>query len=291
MVFWRVPLRRNQSKTGQNKRLWRLIDGHGRAGYFLLKQVLKMSQLKTYPIRCPKCQHEQDLDLYESINVKTNPELKAQLMAAQLNTVTCEQCNASFRIDKPLLYHDPARKLLIYWIPTKDNEIEAGQKKFTECISQLNTLLPQGLDAPEVHLVFTRTELVERIFLLEAGLNERIIEYIKHMIYAKNNVKLDPVRKALLFNAEDSTPEMLCFVVQDVVTRQLESLLQYSRDAYTALCEVFDNDEQTAILLEMFPGPYISARACLLKEAAAEAESPEPSTQERGLPSSKPEPR
>ena len=264
-----------------------MIDDHGRAGYFLLKQVFKMSQQKTYPIRCPKCQHEQDLDLYESINVKTNPELKTQLMSAQLNTVVCEKCAASFRIDKPLLYHDPSRKLMIYWIPTKDNDIAAGQKQFTECLSQLNTLLPQGLDAPEVHLVFSRTELVERIFLFEAGLNERIIEYIKHMIYLKNNAKLDPARKALLFDAEDSTPEMLCFVIQDVATKQLESLLQYSREAYTALCEVFDNDEQTAVLFEMFPGPYISARACLLKEAAAEAGSPELSAQE----SPKPEPR
>ena len=248
-----------------------------------------MSQQKTYPIRCPKCQREQDLDLYESINVITDPGLKTQLMTAKLNTVSCEQCKASFRIDKPLLYHDPSRKLMIYWIPTKDNEIAVGQKKFTECLSQLNTLLPQGLETPEVHLVFSRTELVERIFLFEAGLNERIIEYIKHMIYGKNNAKLDPARKALLFDAEDSTPEMLCFVVQDVATKQLEALLQYSRDAYTALCEVFDNDEQTAILFEMFPGPYISARACLLKEAAAEAGSPKPSAQES--PSSKPEPR
>ena len=266
-----------------------MIDDHGRAGYLLLKQVLKMSQQKTYPIRCPKCQHEQDLDLYESINVKTNPELKQQLMTAQLNTVTCEQCNASFRIDKPLLYHDPARKLMVYWIPTKDNDIAAGQKQFTECLSRLNTLLPEGLDAPEVHLVFSRTELVERIFLLEAGLNERIIEYIKHMIYSKNTVKLDPARKALLFDAEDSTLDMLCFVIQDAATKQLESLLQYSRGAYDALCEVFDNDEQTAILFEMFPGPYISARACLLREAAAEAESPEPPTQEEESP--EPEPR
>ena len=234
-----------------------------------------MSQQKTYNIRCPKCQHDQSVQLYESINVKTHPDLKKLLMANQMNTVTCEQCALTFRVDKPLLYHDPAQRIMIYQVPLGEGAVEAGEREFTESLGRLSGLMPQDIPAPDVSLVFSRTELVERIFLRDAGLNERIIEYIKYLIYTRNAGKVNPARKILLFDAEDSTPEALCFVVQDAESKKLESILQYDRKTYTALCEMFDKDEQTPTLLELFPGPYISARRLVLKETS-EPDSPEP---------------
>ncbi|HPG01033.1 MAG TPA: CpXC domain-containing protein [Kiritimatiellia bacterium] len=225
-----------------------------------------MSQQKTYPIHCPKCRHEQAVPLYESINVKTSPELKTLLMANQINVVECSQCHASFRVEKPLLYHDPVRRLMIYLIPMSEDMLEEGERQFAESLTRLTGILPEGVNAPDVCLVFSRTEMVERIFLFDADLNERIIEYIKYLIYSKNLGKLDPRRKALLFNVQDSTPEALCFVVQDIKTRKLESVIHYERATYDALCTMFDRDDQTANLLELFPGPYISARVLMLRD-------------------------
>ena len=132
--------------------------------------------------------------------------------------------------------------------------------------ARMTALIPEDMMLPELHLVFTRTELVERIFLREAGLKVRVIEYVKYMIFSKNYEQLNPAVKALLFNAEDSTPDKLVFVVQDEESRKLESVFEYQRSAYNGLCEMFDQDEQTATLLEMFPGPHISARRLLLQE-------------------------
>ena len=72
--------------------------------------------------------------------------------------------------------------------------------------------------------------------------------------------------KSLLFDAEDSTDEQLLFVMQNVESKQLETVLQYSRSGYNALEEMFDQDDETADLLELFSGPYISARHTLLQE-------------------------
>jgi CpXC protein len=225
-----------------------------------------MSQQKGYNIRCPQCGRDQDVELYESINVQTAPELKQKLLANELNAVTCVQCKLTFRVDKPLLYNDPERRLMIYLVPMAEADYEEGERQFTDSLHRLNHLLPDTVPAPEVALVFDRSELVERIFLSDAGLNPRIIEYIKHLIYSRNLQQLDPARKALLFDVQDSTPDRLRFVIQDVRTRKLESMLEYDRKAYTALCEMFDRDEQTPTLLEFFPGPHISARALMLKE-------------------------
>ena len=232
-----------------------------------------MSQKSAYKITCPKCGHEQPVELYEAVNVQEEPELKLQLMANELNAVACEKCKLSFRVDKPLLYSDPKQGLMVYLIPLSEDNFTDGERQFTESLQKLNSALPDGVEAPDVSLVFNRAELVERIFLFEAGLNERIIEYVKYLIYSKNLDKVDPMKKNLLFNVEDSNDESLCFVVQDAESKQLEAMLQYDRKTYDALVEMFDQDEQTSTLLELFPGPYISARALFLQETKSSGTS------------------
>ena len=115
----------------------------------------------------------------------------------------------------------------------------------------------------KLHLVYDRVELVERIFLLEAGLDERIVEYIKYLIYSKNARKVDPAAKRLLFNVQDSDDETLCFIVQDRASNRLESALKYDRKMVRELEAMFANNP-THPLTELFPHPYVSARRLLL---------------------------
>jgi hypothetical protein len=226
-----------------------------------------MSQKKEYTINCPRCGAVQQVELHDAVNVTQNPELRDLLMTNELNKVTCNECAFEFRVDKHLLYHDSKHRFMIYWIPLGQLTITQGEQQFNESITTMNRLIPESIDFPQIHLVFQRVELVERIFLLEQGLDERLIEYIKYLIYSKNMEKVPPETKSLLFNAQDSTDESLCFVVQDVNTLQLEGLLQYERKAYKALSEMFDCDDHTADIFELFPGPYISARMLLLRES------------------------
>jgi len=230
-----------------------------------------MSKKSTYRIACPKCGHEQSVELYESVNVKDDPALKDQLLQNQLNGVTCGGCGFGFRVDKQLVYNDPDHRLLIYCYPASEATIENDEDRFLAAVADITRALPDDLHVPSVHLVFNRTELIERIFMKEAGLDERIIEYIKYTIYTRNARKLDPTAKSLLFNAYDSNDTMLCFVVQDVASRKFEAVLHYERSGYDALKEAFANDEKSFDLLELFPGPHISARHSLLREIRAEA--------------------
>ena len=226
-----------------------------------------MSQQTAYNIRCPKCQHEQVVSLYDSINVQAEPELKDVLLKNELNNVVCGSCDFSFRVDKPLLYNDPGRRCMINLIPATEARYHDAERQFSEWLRDMQDALPNGVETPEMHLVFSRCELVERVFLIEAGLNVRIIEYVKHIVYSRNLERVDPLSKALLFDAQDSTEESLCFVVQDVPSQKLEQMLQYSRQAYNGLCEMFDRDDQTPSLMELFPGPYVNARALFLMDA------------------------
>lgn len=226
-----------------------------------------MSAQKTYPIRCPQCGHEQTVDLYDSINVAQQPELKKALFENSLNRVTCESCDAGFRIDKPLLYHDPDRNIIIHWMPdngvTRDEVID----EFDRCMEELRGSLPEDMEHPRVRLVFDRVELVELIFIIEAGMDERVVEYIKYTVHSQNMSRLPPEKKQLLLNVQDSTSEELLFAVRDVETMELEDILRYPRDAYRNVCRMVKDDPDE--FLELLPGPYINARAALLEEAEA----------------------
>lgn len=227
-----------------------------------------MSAAKTYSIRCPECGREQSVELYDSINVAQQPDLKTALFENRLNRVQCAGCDASFRVDKPLLYHDPDRNILIHWMPDTAVSREEILDEFDKSMEELRAALPEDIEPPRVRLVFTRAELVELVFLVEAGMEERVVEYIKYVIHTQNLSRVPPAEKQLLLNVQDSTAEELLFVVQDVAASELEDVLRYPRDAYHNVREMYrDNPEE---FLDLFPGPYISARGTLLNEGPEE---------------------
>jgi len=186
-------------------------------------------------------------------------------MQNQLNRVECSDCEANFRVDLPLLYNDPKNDILIHWIPesaelTRDQILE----DFDKSMEEMGSMVPEDVTLPSVRLVLSRVELVELIFLIEAGMNQRVIEYVKYSIFSRNMEKVDPEQHRLLLNVQDSTDEELCVVMQDVEDQTLGQVLRYGRAAYVSMCELYDESPEEFI--EMFPGPCISARHLLLDE-------------------------
>src|SRR6056297_3417309 len=113
-----------------------------------------MSAQKTYPIRCPQCEHTQNVKLYDSVTVAQEPELKTALFENRLNRVQCEDCDAEFRIDKPLLYHDADRNILIHWMPDTAVSRDEILDEFDKSMEELRSALPDDIEPPRVRLVF-----------------------------------------------------------------------------------------------------------------------------------------
>lgn len=226
-----------------------------------------MSKSKTFNIKCPSCGVPQDVELHEAVNVAAEPELKQALLENRLNRIECIDCDTSFRVDMPLLYSDPEHNILIHWIPeTGSMSKEEIIEDFDQSLEQINAMLPADISAPNVRLVLTRVELVERVFMIEAGLNERVMEYVKYSIHTRNMEKIDPEKFRLLLNVQDSTDDELCFVMQNVESQALGKVLRYGRAAYESMCELYNENPEE--FLEMFPGPCISARNLLLEDSA-----------------------
>jgi len=227
-----------------------------------------MSLAKTYSIRCPQCDHTQDVELYDSINVAQEPKLKTALLENRFNRVECESCDTSFRVDKPVLYHDADRNILIHWMPDTACSRDDILDEFDDAMDELRSALPEDAEPPRVRLVFTRVELVELMFIIEAGMEERVVEHIKYTIHMQNMDRLPPAEKQLLLNVQDSTADELLFAVSNVETAELEEVLRYPREAYRKVRDMYRKNPDEFV--ELFPGPYISARAALLEEGAEE---------------------
>lgn len=223
-----------------------------------------MSLANTYTIRCPQCGHDQQVELYDSINVAQNPELKTALLENRLNRVQCESCDSDFRVDKPVLYHDADRNILIHWMPDTSCTRDEILDEFDDAMEELRVSLPADAEPPRVRLVFTRVELVELMFMIEAGMEERVVEHIKYTVHMQNPKRLPPAEKQLLLNVQDSTADELLFAVRNVETSELEEVLRYPREAYRGVQKMYrDNPDE---FMELFPGPYISARDALMNE-------------------------
>jgi len=226
-----------------------------------------MEKFRKYEIECPQCSERQETELCQSIDAARDPDLRDDLLQNRFNICECPQCQYRFRIDAPVFYRDPDRGESIICIPNEGparSEQESGPETI---VRELQQSSPEMGPSESLQLVCSHSELVERIFLLDARMDARIIEYIKYLMHTRNPEQLDPARKRLLFNAEQSGPEKLLFIVQDIDTKKLEGVLEYNREAYDAFVELFDQDELTPDLLELFPGPYIDARDCLLRES------------------------
>lgn len=204
--------------------------------------------------------------LCQAIDAQNESELREKLILNQINVVKCESCDYEFRVDTPMIYIDRARKVAILSIPTTGEIPEYDDGMFREHIRKINPHMAALIDELQIFMVLSHSELVERVFIIEAGMDVRIVEYVKYLIHTRNMDRVNPAQKKLLFNAQDSTDEKLLFIVQDIESKALEGVLEYKREAYQAFEEMFDDDRHTPDLFELFPGPIISAREALLEE-------------------------
>jgi hypothetical protein len=201
--------------------------------------------------------------LSDKLDPNARPDLKERLLENTFNLIKCEGCGFAFRADMPVLYTDMEKGIIIHWIPLHNQSLAQLQQEFKESQEELRRELPEGTPMPRLQLVLTRVELVERIFMLEQKLDERLIEYVKFLIYQNNAARVPAKDKALLFNAQKSDDTNFCFAVQDIATATFDEVLGYPRSQYQKLRNKFmaDDDELTAL----FPGAYKNARLVFLE--------------------------
>jgi len=120
-------------------------------------------------VTCKQCGTPQPFTVWESLNVTLNPLEKEELLKGTLTKFTCLKCNWSAEVTYPMLYHDMQRQLMFWLWPAKGDPDVAGMP------------LQAGIENYKFRIVDSRIDLVEKIFIFDAGLDDRVIEMMKLM--------------------------------------------------------------------------------------------------------------
>ena len=157
-----------------------------------------MSLFKEEHLECPFCHQDVPFILHHSINVGIHPEHKAKVLDSTLFRYQCPHCKQTDEVCYPTLYHDPENEIMIQvlW-----REEDFGQQMDKELQSLIEVMGQKNYRRREV---FGYCELVEKIRVFDAGLDDFAISLIKTMHKIHNQ------EMQLFFH--EKTDEGLCFI-------------------------------------------------------------------------------
>ena len=147
-----------------------------------------MSHPKKQLSTCPHCQHKQEFNVWESVNVTQEPKLKDQVLKRELGKFTCENCAGTVWVKHSIHYHDVASKFMI-WLPEGE-----GKPPLEEGSSVMGLMASTGYVFRRVN---SYNELVEKIRCFDNKQEDRAVEALKVAVRAKQKLPADHV---LLFS-------------------------------------------------------------------------------------------
>lgn len=129
-----------------------------------------MSEKITGRLRCSKCGEGFTTEAWSSINVATDPELKAKVISGEVFLAECPHCGAKTMMQHQLLYIDPGEKVIVWLTDGKE-----------ETISKARCLFETELSDYTCRLVDDAGSLMEKVKIFDAGLDDAIMDMCKYV--------------------------------------------------------------------------------------------------------------
>lgn len=144
---------------------------------------------------CPGCGSEFAAEVFASINVSVNPELKARVVDGSLFDHDCPKCGKLSRFVHDSLYHDMERRFQVWLRP------EGDAPGFV--------LEPLG-ERYRLRWVEKRRQLAEKILVFDARLDDRLVELLKVWTL----VGTEDMEKPLIFSRLDPSRDHVEFLTE-----------------------------------------------------------------------------
>lgn len=134
-----------------------------------------MSMQHQEEITCPACQKAGNFTVWDSVDIAENPEMKDSIASLEAFHYHCPHCGTTVNIDYGFLYHDADRRFMVFYGPTENDE-QRADRDMTE-----NHEVFEKMSANHYvfRLVRTKEDLLEKITIFEAGLDDRLMELTK----------------------------------------------------------------------------------------------------------------
>jgi len=163
-----------------------------------------MSLLDEITVICPRCGLSKHVGVFRSINATNDPNLKQLLLEGRLNWQTCESCGNGFQLIADLLYHDIPKTFMVSLDdPARDVRQLSTRKELTPFVRDY-----------VLRIVGSHAQFVEKIRILEDGLDDTAVELLKLTALTSATRALGGLRRgAIFYNGHSSSK--LNFLVRD----------------------------------------------------------------------------
>ncbi len=142
---------------------------------------------------CQHCGTASKASTYGSINVAEQPELKAAVKDGSLFVWECPHCGRRSLLKFETLYHDPDAKLMIWLLPEGAAAPESLEAGLAAVAGQL--------DGYTLRRVSSAGDLIEKVNIHDAGLDDIIIEMCKYVTKMELSEKMGKDAAEEMFDA------------------------------------------------------------------------------------------
>jgi CpXC protein len=160
----------------------------------------------TAHVRCPACGTEQDCQLAQSINARDDRDDKQRLLAGELNVLVCS-CGKRTQLSANVLFHDPDADYFCHVVPGGDDAMAKAADAFRASGARGTQRLVPSINA-----------LVEKVKVLDAGLEDWVIEMAKVLLLA--SLGDGELYRVLLFDTVDRETGVISWVLFDANGRE-----------------------------------------------------------------------
>ena len=131
-----------------------------------------MTEIQSVTIPCPDCGFEQNVQVWRSVNVTLDGDLRDRLFNGEINFFECQSCGARRFMNAPLMYHDMQRQFTIQYLPEEALDDEEQLRSYCADGSVNTTGLPPKMVETasymvHPHIVFDMGEMLRYIVFRE----------------------------------------------------------------------------------------------------------------------------
>lgn len=139
-----------------------------------------MSLISKANAKCTHCGATQEIEVYDSINTNLDPGLKKKVENGSLFMWRCPTCQASNLVLYPTLYHDPDKKLMLWYTPEDNEKVQRQIKDAEEAVNKMSSLSSNDtLNKYTLRRTSNVGDLIEKVLISNAGLDDLVVELCK----------------------------------------------------------------------------------------------------------------
>lgn len=147
-----------------------------------------MSVKHTQQISCLNCKKKSDFEFYGSINTMLDPVLKQRVKNFDIFKFVCPHCGSEQFVNYSFLYHQMEDKLMIFYCQDEE-EVEKVRSLYADdfetAVNEQGETQAIDTTGYRRRIVVGADNLVEKIRIFDAGLDDRLIEIYKVLLYGQ----------------------------------------------------------------------------------------------------------